>query len=197
MNGVLLLLPVAVATLRRRWLAFLGSFVALALGVGVLSAAGMLLNTTMGQDSLPGAPSLHKLVGFMAAMAGFVSVFVVSSTFAFAVAQRRQETAMLRAVGATPRQVRWLVLGEALVVALAAAVAGCLLGLAVAPAIASWLVSQGAAPAGFRAEPALLPLLLAAAGAWPSPCSGPSPPPAGRAGCARSRRSARSRSTRR
>ncbi|WP_441245347.1 ABC transporter permease [Kitasatospora sp. McL0602] len=164
MNGLLLLLPVAAATLRRRWLAFLGSFVALALGVAVMSAAGVLLNTTMGEDSLPGAPSLHKLISFMAAMAGFVSVFVVSSTFAFAVAQRRQETAMLRAVGATPRQVRWLVLGEAVVVAVVAAVAGCLLGLAVAPAIASWLVSQGAAPAGFRSEPALLPLLLAGAG---------------------------------
>ncbi|MGF1426924.1 ABC transporter permease [Kitasatospora sp. LaBMicrA B282] len=163
MNATLLL-PVAAASLRRRWPAFLGSFVALALGVAVMSAAGELLNTTMGQDSLPGAPSLHKLVGFMAAMAGFVSVFVVSSTFAFAVAQRRQETAMLRAVGATPRQVRLLVLGEALVVALAAAVAGCLLGLAVAPAIASWLIAKGAAPAGFQAQVAPVPLLLAGAG---------------------------------
>ncbi|MFF7990400.1 FtsX-like permease family protein [Kitasatospora xanthocidica] len=159
-----LLLPIAAASMRRRWPAFVGSFVALALGVAVMSAAGVLLNTTMGEDSLPGAPSLHKLVSFMAAMAGFVSVFVVSSTFAFAVAQRRQETAMLRAVGATPRQVRALVLGEALVVALAAAAAGCVIGLAVAPAIAAWLVDRGAAPSGFRSEPALLPLLLAASG---------------------------------
>ncbi|MFE6056677.1 FtsX-like permease family protein [Kitasatospora sp. NPDC056446] len=164
MNGFRLLLPVAAVSLRRRWPAFVGSFVALALGVAVMSAAGVLLNTTMGEDSLPGAPSLHKLVGFMAAMAGFVSVFVVSSTFAFAVAQRRQETAMLRAVGATPRQVRALVLGEALVVAVAASLAGCTLGLAVAPAIAAWLVDQGAAPSGFHAEPAVLPLLLAASG---------------------------------
>ncbi|WP_030240873.1 FtsX-like permease family protein [Streptomyces sp. NRRL S-350] len=164
MNGFRLLLPLAAVSLRRRWPAFVGSFVALALGVAVMSAAGVLLNTTMGEDSLPGAPSLHKLVGFMAAMAGFVSVFVVSSTFAFAVAQRRQETAMLRAVGATPRQVRALVLGEALVVALASAVSGCAIGLAVAPAIAAWLVDQGAAPTGFHAEPALLPLLLAASG---------------------------------
>ncbi|WP_316522795.1 ABC transporter permease [Kitasatospora brasiliensis] len=164
MNGFRLLLPIAALSLRRRWLAFVGSFVALALGVAVMSAAGVLLNTTMGEDSLPGAPSLHKLVSFMAAMAGFVSVFVVSSTFAFAVAQRRQETAMLRAVGATPRQVRSLILGEALVVALAAAVSGCAIGLAVAPVIASWLVDQGAAPSGFHSEPAVLPLLLAASG---------------------------------
>ncbi|SOB83298.1 FtsX-like permease family protein [Streptomyces sp. 1331.2] len=164
MNGFRLLLPIAAVSMRRRWPAFVGSFVALALGVAVMSAAGLLLNTTMGEDSLPGAPSLHKLVGFMAAMAGFVSVFVVSSTFAFAVAQRRQETAMLRAVGATPRQVRALVLGEALVVALAAAVSGCAIGLLVAPAIAAWLVDQGAAPSGFHAEPAPLPLLFAASG---------------------------------
>ncbi|MFD8785917.1 ABC transporter permease [Kitasatospora sp. NPDC059599] len=164
MTGFRLLLPVAAVSMRRRWPSFVGSFVALALGVAVMSAAGVLLNTTMGEDSLPGAPSLHKLVSFMAAMAGFVSVFVVSSTFAFAVAQRRQETAMLRAVGATPRQVRALVLGEAMVVALSAAVTGCAAGLAVAPAIAGWLVDQGAAPSGFHAEPAALPLLLAASG---------------------------------
>ncbi|MFJ9343325.1 FtsX-like permease family protein [Streptomyces sp. NPDC101733] len=162
--GISLLLPVAAATLRKRWLGFAGSFVALTLGVALIAATGLLVSTSAGlQNDDPSAPSLKKLLTFMAGMSGFVSVFVVASTFAFAVAGRRRETALLRAVGATPRQVRLLVLGEAVVVSLAASVCGALLGLAVAPLFARWLVSRGAAPEGFTVEISAGPLLVAAA----------------------------------
>ncbi|MFE0464252.1 FtsX-like permease family protein [Kitasatospora sp. NPDC058965] len=163
MSSLLTLLPVASASLRRRRAAFAGSYLALTLGVTLVATTGVLLNDTMGDDSPLGAPSLHKVLTFAAAMAAFVAVFVVASTFAFAVAQRRQETALLRAVGATPRQIQLLVLGEALVIALAAVVSGCLLALPAAPVLAAWLVARGAAPAGFTAQPALAPLLVAAA----------------------------------
>ncbi|MCX4783670.1 FtsX-like permease family protein [Streptomyces sp. NBC_01264] len=163
-TGISLLLPVAVATLRKRWLGFAGSFVALALGVALISATGLLVSTSAGfGNDDPSAPSLRKLLIFMAGMSGFVSVFVVASTFAFAVAGRRRETALLRAVGATPRQVRLLVLGEAVVVSLAASLCGALLGLAVAPLFARWLVSRGAAPEGFTVEFSAGPPLIAAA----------------------------------
>ncbi|WP_330334443.1 ABC transporter permease [Streptomyces sp. NBC_00536] len=155
------LLPIALATLRRRWTGLLGSFVALALGVGLISATGILLGGDLAANADPAGPSLNKLLQFMAGMAGFVSVFVVAGTFAFAVAQRRRETALLRAIGATPRQVRALVLGEAVLVALVAAAAGCLLGLAMAPGIAAWLVRQGAAPAGFTGRVSATSLVVA------------------------------------
>ena len=158
-----LLLPVAVATLRKRWLGFIGSFVALTLGVALIAASGLLVSTSAGlENNDPSAPSLKKLLTFMAGMSGFVSVFVVASTFAFAVAGRRRETALLRAVGATPRQIRLLVLGEAVVVSLVASVCGALLGLAVAPLFARWLVSRGAAPEGFTVDAGAGPLLIAA-----------------------------------
>ncbi|WP_329462497.1 ABC transporter permease [Streptomyces sp. NBC_01431] len=158
-----LLLPVAVATLRKRWLGFIGSFVALTLGVALIAASGLLVSTSAGlENNDPSAPSLKKLLTFMAGMSGFVSVFVVASTFAFAVAGRRRETALLRAVGATPRQIRLLVLGEAVVVSLVASVCGALLGLAVAPLFARWLVSRGAAPEGFTVDAGAVPLLIAA-----------------------------------
>ncbi|WP_051796169.1 ABC transporter permease [Streptomyces sp. NRRL S-87] len=161
--GTALLLPVAVATLRKRWLGFVGSFVALALGVALISATGLLVSTSAGLENAdPSAPSLKKLLTFMAGMSGFVSVFVVASTFAFAVAGRRRETALLRAVGATPRQVRVLVLGEAAVVSLAASGCGALLGLAAAQPFADWLVARGAAPEGFTVELGPGPLLVAA-----------------------------------
>ncbi|MEV8322774.1 ABC transporter permease [Kitasatospora sp. NPDC056731] len=163
MSSFVTLLPVAAAALRRRKAAFAGSYLALTLGVTLVATTGTLLDNTAGDDSPLGAPSLHKVLLFSAAMAAFVAVFVVAGTFAFAVAQRRQEIAMLRAVGATPRQVVGLITGEAAVVALAAAVTGCLLALPGAPALAAWLVARGAAPDGFAAHPAPAPLLTAAA----------------------------------
>lgn len=159
-----LLVPVAVATLRKRWLGFIGSFVALTLGVALIAASGLLVSTSAGlENNDPSAPSLKKLLTFMAGMSGFVSLFVVASTFAFAVAGRRRETALLRAVGATPRQIRMLVIGESVVVSLIASVAGSLLGPALAPLFARWLVDRGAAPEGFTVEFSAGPLLIASA----------------------------------
>ena len=45
-----------------------------------------------------------------------VALFVVAGTFGLAIAQRQRESAVLRALGATPRQVRRLIAGEALFV---------------------------------------------------------------------------------
>ncbi|WP_326670082.1 ABC transporter permease [Streptomyces sp. NBC_01257] len=159
-----LLVPVAVATLRKRWTGFAGSFVALTLGVALIAASGLLVSTSAGlENNDPTAPSLKKLLTFMAGMSGFVSLFVVASTFAFAVAGRRRETALLRAVGATPRQIRLLVIGESVAVSLVAAVAGSLLGPVLAPLFARWLVARGAAPEGFTVEFSAGPLLIASA----------------------------------
>ena len=42
----------------------------------------------------------------------FMTIFVVGSTFGFVVVSRRPQLGLLRLVGATPRQVRRMVLGE-------------------------------------------------------------------------------------
>lgn len=108
----------------------------------------------------------QTLLPITAVVAGFVSIFLVASTFAFAVAQRRREIALLRTVGATPRQVRRMVVTEAAVVGIASAVAGCALGLAAAPPLAGWMVDLGLAPSWFTVDigtgPAVwVPLLIA------------------------------------
>ncbi|MFC6020950.1 FtsX-like permease family protein [Plantactinospora solaniradicis] len=108
----------------------------------------------------------RTLLPITAVVAGFVSIFLVASTFAFAVAQRRREIALLRTVGATPRQVRRMVVSEATVVGIASAVAGCALGLGTAPPLAGWMVDLGLAPSWFTAPvgtgPAVwVPLLIA------------------------------------
>jgi len=91
---------------------------------------------------------------------GFTAVFVVASTFAFAVVQRRREVALLRTVGATPRQVRRLVCTEALLVGALSAAAGAALGLPGAHLLARWLVDLGISPPWFDVDPSLDPAVL-------------------------------------
>ncbi|MFF5101483.1 FtsX-like permease family protein [Streptomyces sp. NPDC000134] len=93
--------------------------------------------------------ALNALFGTAGGVAGFVSVFVVASTFAFTVAQRRREFGLLRSAGATPGQVRRTVVAEALLVGVAASAAGCALGGYAAPLLAERVVAEGLAPDWF------------------------------------------------
>ncbi|WP_141205934.1 FtsX-like permease family protein [Streptomyces griseorubiginosus] len=93
--------------------------------------------------------AMNALFGTAGGVTAFVSVFVVASTFAFAVAQRRREFGLLRTAGATPGQVRRMVFAEALVVGVAASAAGCVLGAYGAPKLAARVVDGGLAPAWF------------------------------------------------
>ncbi|UNZ16085.1 ABC transporter permease [Streptomyces sp. 891-h] len=92
------------------------------------------------------------MFGTAGGLSAFVSVFVVASTFAFAVAQRRREFGLLRMAGATPAQVRRAVLLEALVVGALASAAGCVLGGYGAPALARWVVDEKLAPGWFTIQ---------------------------------------------
>ena len=73
-----------------------------------------VLDNGHGADADAGDPQatdregLIAIFGVMGGIAGAVALFVVAGTFALAIAQRRRETAVLRALGATPRQVRRL-----------------------------------------------------------------------------------------
>ncbi|MFH8237191.1 FtsX-like permease family protein [Streptomyces sp. NPDC018321] len=93
--------------------------------------------------------AMNALFGTAGGVTAFVSVFVVASTFAFAVAQRRREFGLLRTAGATPGQVRRTVLAEGLAVGVLASAAGCALGSYGAPHLAAWVVDEGLAPAWF------------------------------------------------
>ncbi|WP_170991047.1 FtsX-like permease family protein [Herbidospora galbida] len=100
----------------------------------------------------------------MAVLSALVSVLVVGSTFAVGVAQRRREFGLLRAVGATPRQVRAMVYGEALVVGVTATAAGVAAGALLAPVLGAVLVGVGFEPAGFTVGLSPLPLAGSFAG---------------------------------
>lgn len=67
---------------------------------------------------------LIALGGAFGGIAVLLAVFVVAATLGLSVLQRGRELALLRAVGAKPRQIRRLLLGEAVLVALAAGLVG-------------------------------------------------------------------------
>lgn len=84
----------------------------------------------------------NVLLGF-AGVTLFVSAFLINNTFTIVVGQRVRELALLRAVGATERQVATSVLVEALVVGLVASIIGFGLGLLTALGLNAILSSAG------------------------------------------------------
>lgn len=86
----------------------------------------------------------NVLLGF-AAVSLFVSAFLIFNTFAIIVSQRLRELALLRAVGASSRQIRTMIIGEALVVSVIATVLGIVAGMGVAKGIVAIFNAAGAA----------------------------------------------------
>ncbi len=110
----------------------------------------------------------------MGALSAFVAVFLVAATFSFSVLQRRREFGLLRAVGATPGQLRRLLLGEAVLVAAIAGAIGVALGVLGAPVVGGLLIDAGVEPASFTVRYDPLPMAaayltgiaVAVAGVW-------------------------------
>ncbi|MEU8502510.1 FtsX-like permease family protein [Streptomyces lavendulae] len=119
--------------------------------------------TRLDADSTGGAQALanaQAMAGSTTGLAVSVAVFVVIATFAFATEQRRRELALMRLVGASPRQMRRMVLGEALLIGLAAAVVGCVLAPLCAVPLRSWMLDHDVAPSWFTIPVNPLPLLV-------------------------------------
>ncbi|MEO1063948.1 MAG: FtsX-like permease family protein, partial [Actinomycetota bacterium] len=70
----------------------------------------------------------NVLLGF-AGVSLFVAAFLINNTFNIVLGQRVRELALLRAVGASARQVRGSVLGESLLVGVVASILGILFGM--------------------------------------------------------------------
>lgn len=94
--------------------------------------------------------TLQEALGFIrtgllvfAFVAVFVAAFIIQNTFRIIVRQRQRELALLRAVGATGRQVVWLVLVEAFVVALVASIVGIFLGLVLSGMLTAMMSAIG------------------------------------------------------
>ena len=82
------------------------------------------------------------LLGF-AGIALFVGSFIIWNTFSMQVAQRTRELALLRAIGATRRQVMRAILAEAVILGLVASAVGILLGLGMARGLSALMTTFG------------------------------------------------------
>ena len=114
------------------------------------------------QPTLASARELLTAIGgSFGGIATATAVFVVMGTVALAVGQRSREIALLRAIGATPRQIRRTVATEAMLVAPVAGAAGILPGVALARWWFGQLVDKGAVPREARLSVGWIPMVVA------------------------------------
>lgn len=107
--------------------------------------------------------AVAELMGNATALAAVLLVFgtvaivvaglVIANTFAVLLAQRTRELALLRCVGATAKQVRRSVLGEALATGLASSVVGVGVGIGLAATVSALVGSNSAIPLSGVAVP--------------------------------------------
>jgi putative ABC transport system permease protein len=86
---------------------------------------------------------LLALIYVLLAMSVLVSLFGIINTLVLSVYERTREIGMLRAIGTTRRQVRWIIRWESVITAVIGAILGLLLGILLAVMITAGLQSQG------------------------------------------------------
>ena len=82
---------------------------------------------------------LRTIFAIVAAVVLFVAAFLIFNTASMSVAERLREVALLRAAGATRRQVGWIFVLQAIVVGLAGAAIGGVLGVALGTVVLALL----------------------------------------------------------
>ena len=87
--------------------------------------------------------AFDTLLLIFALVAVFVGAFIINNTFSITVAQRTREMAMLRAIGASGRQVKRAVLTEAVAVGTLASASGLVAGVGVASGLRAMLSQFG------------------------------------------------------
>src|SRR3954463_5759484 len=97
-------------------------------------------------------------------LALFIALFVVVSTMGLSIQQREREIALLRAVAATPGQVRRLIGWEAAIVGLVGSAAGVWPGMLLGERLGDALVRHGIVPATFTVDADWIPAAGAIAG---------------------------------
>nr|WP_231134430.1 FtsX family ABC transporter permease [Motilibacter deserti] len=134
-----------------------------------LAGSGLVASTgaSRGDAASPAAAASRGLLlaaaGSLSGIVLLVVGLIVAGALSVAVEGQRRELALLRAVGATPRQVRSLAAGQASVAAAVGAVPGIVLGYAVAGQLRGLLTGLGLPPEMPLARsplPALCALLL-------------------------------------
>ncbi|GAA1663755.1 ABC transporter permease [Kribbella yunnanensis] len=109
--------------------------------------------------------ALIAIAGSFGGIAVMTMMFVVASTLALSAQHREREFALLRGIGTTPGQVRRMILGEGLLVALPAVVVGVLPGMALGRFLFEQLAEHGVASSVISFYQGLIPFAAGAGGA--------------------------------
>jgi putative ABC transport system permease protein len=115
-------------------------------------------------ESIEEKDAVTAIAGSFGGLALFIAMFVVASTIGLSVLQRQREVALLRAVAATPKQVRRMIRWEALLLGLVASAVGVVPGALLAGALGHALSDRGIAPEDMQVVPGLVPVLAAVGG---------------------------------
>ncbi|MFJ2375776.1 ABC transporter permease [Streptomyces sp. NPDC087769] len=111
---------------------------------GATATSGAELAAEQARQTAKNTEALTKMLLVFAGIALFVGVFIIANTFTMLIAQCGREIALMRAVGASRRQVVRSVLVEAGLLGLGASAAGLVLGLGIAAGLRPLLDSAGA-----------------------------------------------------
>ncbi|TDD72814.1 FtsX-like permease family protein [Actinomadura rubrisoli] len=155
------MLTLALATFRDRWRLFAGAIIAVALGVALVQSSLLVMVSTDRAPIPPGTTGQAReelregyagaatLLGMTVMLSAFLTIFIVSSTFAFTVAQRRRDLALLRLIGGGRGQLVALLLAEALLLGLVGTAVGVLVGIPAMWAQSWLLIALDFLPSGF------------------------------------------------
>ncbi|MFC6152184.1 FtsX-like permease family protein [Nocardioides yefusunii] len=154
------MIRLALRTFVDRWQLFVGTVLAVTAGVAIVHA-GMTIILGVENSEAPAGASVEQaeacqeavsatgtLTGMTVTLGAFLTIFVVGSTFGFAVDQRRRDLAVLRLGGVTAKQIRGLLLAEGCVAAVLGTLAGAVLGTGLTTVQRALLSGLGVFPDG-------------------------------------------------
>ena len=136
--------------------------------IGLLLGPGFQIDppSSRGQQFEKMVAAYSMMVNISSLFALFIGMFIIYNSFAIAVTQRRSEIGILRALGATRSQIRWLFLGESAVTGLIGSLGGVAAGVLAARGIAASigsLINDVYGVVQHTEELAMDPMLLAGA----------------------------------
>ncbi|MFF5205257.1 FtsX-like permease family protein [Streptosporangium sp. NPDC000396] len=113
------------------------------------------------EGSLPNDRATGQTMSMLTAIVAFMAITVISGALITSIRRRARQLALLRAIGATPHQIRSLCHAEALILALVGGVAGSVLGLGLAELLVIALRSREIFNPAFRVSYSVQPMVLA------------------------------------
>ena len=133
-------------------------------GAGAVVFTGEARGKAERPDLQEGRTRLIAVAASFGGLALFIAIFVVAGTMGLSIQQREREIALLRAVAATPGQIRRMIAWEAVMVALVGSAAGIWPGAVLGRELGHALVRHGIAPTNLSVHADWLPITAAVGG---------------------------------